>query len=291
MKSANPITDLEQTISQGMKDPFTDPQFVMNRINNEFFGNGLKKNINAGTPMVENSLHNSELMAFNSGFNAQSLNLNSLTGNHQLSDPITQHAIKENNVPMRIMQAQAVSKSMQYPNLQKLLLGARKQMENSKISAGHSLASFRKIPTEESKVPSDVRVTHMSAEAIHPMARASPPAAEAAPEAPPAIEAGLSSPQSAPTVIESAQNIGDTLSNMLSQKGVKSADIIPSNPGMITGREMEDNFSSIKAFLEADNSLRQKKVLDPVTNPLADLMNKKHHVPKSKLNKKIVSSK
>lgn len=37
MKLANPIVDLEETVRRGINDPLADPQFVMNKINRDYF--------------------------------------------------------------------------------------------------------------------------------------------------------------------------------------------------------------------------------------------------------------
>lgn len=293
MKSANPISDLEQTISEGMNDPFTDPRFVMNRINDEFFGDRLKNNINAGTPMVESSLHNKELLAFrNMGLNAQSLS--DFQSKMMPSDPITQHAIKDDYVPVR-KQATARNRGILFPNTNKMW----KFLEMSKHFAAAPKASAEPEPpvanmqkmAMEPKEPTNYNVASLSAESI-PSTAGSSQNGESGVEAaavPDANDQVLQTPQN--NAGAAPQSIGDTLSSMLSQTGSKAADVLANNPGAISGRELEDNYSSIKAFLEADTSLRQKKVLDPVTNPLEDLMHKKQHVPKAKSTRKVVRSK
>ena len=54
IKAANPIVDLEDTVRRGISDPLADPRFVMNKINDDFFG----------IPITENSFHNRELMSY-----------------------------------------------------------------------------------------------------------------------------------------------------------------------------------------------------------------------------------
>ena len=313
MKSANPITDLEQTISRGMTDPYTDPRFVMNQINEEFFGNGLKNNMNAGTPIVENSLHNRELMAFqNLPMNPQgTIGMNSLGGNMFPSNPITQHAIKEHNVassnPSESIN-QALSKLMQLQHQ----LGAKKNMEPVKLPSPYNLPKLSLDP----RLPSNVNIAHVSTDVIHSSpgkqetgysrsstggsisARDKPEESENIPDAvtaPSTTEISQDIGDNSQNLGDSSANIGDQLSSLIAQKGPKSNDILPSNPGAISGKEMEDNFSSIKAFIDADEGLRNKKVLDPVRNPLEDLMHKKHKkqtVPKVRSSlRKIIRSK
>eukprot|EP00794_Sanderia_malayensis_P017690 gene17690-19458_t len=280
MKSANPITDLEQTISQGMKDPFTDPQFVMNKINSEFFGNNLKNSIEAGTPMVEGNLHNRELMAFsNLGLNnPQTINPSALA---------RQHVNKDTSLPLGFRQRQ---KSMQFSNLNKLqsVLGSKKNIAGPKISTMRQPLNANRVSLQP-KIPSNINIAHLSAEAIHSSVNNG--ASNSPVETVDPATTSFAAPQEAQPGVETSQNIGDTLSTMLEQKGVlRSSDILPANPGAVSGKEIEDNFSSIKAFLEADDTLRQKKVMDPVRNPLEDLMHKKHHVARVRGLKKLVRS-
>lgn len=318
MKSANPITDLEQTISRGMTDPYTDPRFVMNQINEDFFGNGLKNNMNAGTPIVENSLHNRELMAFqNLPMNPQgTIGMNSLGGSRFPSNPITQHAIKENNVAPSNPSAsinQALSKLMTLQHQ----LGAKKNMGATKLPSPYNLPKLSLDP----RLPSDVNIAPVSTDVINSSPgkqetgysrsstggsmsastsdiRDQSEESENIPEAvatPSASEISQEIGASSRSLGDSSANIGDQLSALIAQKGPKSNDILPSNPGAISGKEMEDNYSSIKAFIDADEGLRNKKVVDPVRNPLEDLMHKKHKkqtVPKVRSSlRKIIRSK
>lgn len=299
LKSANPITDLEQTISRGMSDPYTDPKFVMNQINEEFFGNALKNNLNAGTPLVENNLHNRELMAFRSlPFNTQgTLGVNSLSDGLMQSNAMTQHALKDNNAaveePVQEIN-QALSHLMRFRNAAK--------KHHNELPSIMSPFNIPKLSTDP-RLPSNVKIAHVASESIHP----SPEKQESSEsrglsanveieqdtegndqiDAPPqGSAASTEKTNDAPiNVGDGSANIGDALSSLISQNGPKSSDILPSNPGAITSKEMEDNFSSIKAFIDADDDLRQKKVIEPIRNPLEDLLHskhKKHRVPKVK---------
>lgn len=311
IKSANPITDLEQTISRGINDPYTDPKFVMNQINEEFFGNALKNNMNAGTPLVENNLHNRELMAFrNMPFSPQgTLGMNSLADSLLPGSPVTQHAIKDNNVAFRgpvHRMNQALSHFMRFRNT------AKKHLNQGALAPGISSFGEPKL-TPDPRLPSDVRIAHLTSDAINPSEEKQEAPSNRGMNGNIAMEQSTGEggeqidapPQSAPEPTEktseapmnmgpSSPTVGDALSSLLSQSGPKSSDILPSNPGGISSKEMEDNFSSIKAFIEADDDLRQKKVIDPVRNPLEDLLRskrKKYKVPKvKKLLKPIITS-
>ena len=306
LKSANPITDLEQTISRGMNDPYTDPKFVMNQINEEFFGNNLKNNFNAGTPLVENNLHNRELMAFrNLPFSPQALGMNSLPGSLLPGNPMMQHAVKDNNVAMR-EPAQAIDQALS--RLFKFRNTAKKHLSVGKAPMPYDAPKL----TGDPRVPSNVRIAHLTSDSINPSEeKQEDPSSRGLPanveldqssnfnekidaSAPSVADATEKGSDSSGNIGESSSNVGDTLSSMLTQNGPKSSDILPSNPGSISSKEMEDNFSSIKAFIDADDDLRQKKVIDPVRNPLEDLLHskhKKHKVPKArKTLRKIITS-
>lgn len=88
IKGANPLVDLEDTVRRGINDPLADPRFVMNKINDDFFG----------TPVTDTSLHNNELMAYQGRdrFTSSILGVNTNTPNGLTpSNPIQQHATKE----------------------------------------------------------------------------------------------------------------------------------------------------------------------------------------------------
>ena len=309
LKSANPITDLEQTISRGINDPYTDPKFVMNQINEDFFGNALKNNLNAGTPLVENSLHNKELMAFrNLPLSPQgSIGLNSLTNDILPGNLLAQHAAKESNGDIK-EPAQAIDEALS--SLMKFKNTAKKQFNQGRIASAFSPLDVSKL-TRDPRLPSNLKIAHLTSDAIHPSeekqedstSRGLPGNTELDQSA---ITNGLIDvpTKSRVELNDNANdgsvnngdspNIGDTLSSLLTQSGPKSSDILPTNPGSISNKEMEDNFSSIKAFIDADEDLRQKKVIEPPRNPLEDLLHakhKKHKVPKARKSlRKIITS-
>jgi len=306
LKLANPIADLEQTISRGMNDPYTDPRFVMNQINEEFFGNSLKSNPNAAAPLVDNNLHNRELMAFrNLPMGSQrNIGINSLSGDLFPSNPIVQHAIKNNNVANR-EPAQAIDEALS--RLMKFKNTAKKHLRQEKIAPVDSPLDVSKL-ARDPRLPSNLRIAHLTSDSLHPSedkqedstSRGLAGSIEVDQNAIPgeqtdaAPKSNEKASDGSVNIGDSSTNIGDTLSSLLSQSGPKSNDILPTNPGSITGKEMEENFSSIKAFIDEDDDLRRKKVIDPVRNPLEDLLHskhKKHRVPKArKTLRKIIGS-
>ena len=306
LKSANPITDLEQTISRGMTDPYTDPRFVMNQINEDFFGNALKNNLNAGTPLVENSLHNRELMAFrNLPFSPQGkIGINSLTNDILPGNLIGQHAAKDRNVDVK-EPAQAIDEALS--RLMKFKNTAKKQLSQGKMISSLDVSKLTRDP----RLPSNLKIAHLTSDVIRPSeekqedstSRGLPGNVELDQsaitneqiDAPTKSTADLDDKANYGSINNGENpNIGDTLSSLISQNGPKASDILPTNPGSITNKEMEENFSSIKAFIDADEDLRQKKVIEPVRNPLEDLLHakhKKHKVPKARRTlRKIITS-
>ena len=311
LKSANPITDLEQTISRGMTDPYTDPKFVMNQINEEFFGNALKNNLNAGTPLVESSLHNRELMAFrNLPLSPQgSIAMNSLQNDALPINPLG-HVIRNNNAAMIRQPAQAIDEALS--RLMTFKNTAKKHLSQRKMTSAVSPLDVSTL-SRDPRLPSNLKIAHLTSDAIHPneekqedaSSRGLPGNIELDQSAitsdqidvptKSTVEESNEKPSDEPENIgENSSNIGDTLSSLLSQTGPKSSNVLPTNPGSISSKEMEENFSSIKAFIDADDDLRQKKVMEPARNPLEDLLHskhKKHKVPKARRTlKKIITS-
>ena len=299
IKLANPIADLEQTINRGMNDPYTDPHFVMNQINAEFFGNSMKS-INAGTATGENEAHSKELMAFRN-LPMNSMGINSVPENLLPSNPIMQHAVKDNNVPLRqpaVSIDEALSKIMKIRNS----LTAKKHIGKSKPQSLNSQFDLQKMASYPT-LPSNLKIAHVSSDVIHPSLSKSEKGNARSFDS--AVETGLAGidenqPTDAATqsvvnspdksnypinIGEDSQNIGDTLSSVIEKNGPKSNDILSTNPGSISNKEMEENFSSIRAFLDADSVLRTKKVMEPEKSSLEDLLHskhKKHTVPKAK---------
>ena len=287
-----------------MSDPLNDPRFIMNRINQEFFGTGLKSNMNAGTPMVENSLHSNELMAFRGDMDFNPVR--GLMQNLLPNSPVTQHAIKDNNVPLRNNFVASPVKGMR-PSYHNALPNTLNNVEYNHLR-GVNVAhlSANDIGAGKAVTAADLHKLDHELNAVtrnvNPIARAlapththhlNPVQTETTNTlekyATDDLKPDASSLRAAAT--ETTNELAN-IASLVNPTAVKSSDILPSNPGTVTPNEVGANFSSLKAFLEADNTLRKEGALPEASNdnPLEALMHKKYRVPKYKrMLKKIIS--
>lgn len=277
MKYADPMVDLEETVRRGINNPYNDPKFFMNRVNEDFFGQPPQQraeSLYAGASprqAIDNSLHSeahifdltpqriiAENAAAKSNLALQNQNNRRLQPLFRLAIPRQENADKSASIPsipspMDDSIAALLAKVSRAQNnrdtlLKKALLGSKKDVQET-------INPLTGLP-ENLEEKSYGAVTSIESVSDRQPQRRQQPAV---------------------TVVDLSRaatrrlhRIGERRGHNLSNRQFSAAEIkqnVKTDMSNLMAGTVGSNFDSIKSFLEADDILR-KKLNDEINNKI-----------------------
>lgn len=286
MKLANPIVDLEETVRRGINDPLADPQFVMNRINKDYFH----------LPLVASSRENKELLSYQ-GFNADSQGVLGVNGRKLTpSAPTQEKAVKEQYVAktpsiFRPIFQQQQQQQRSFPAFSQQqqrsggkILPLRKQMERY-VNGGRRENVLRKLRLLKRIENENTQAVRNSAENINPLTGLPEDLEASSYGAVASITAVSDNHNARPATVtvdltkspykhdsgshHESVTTNDAIDRPQSVIAENSSKLFPGAGSSV--KNFIDNNTDLKAFLEADTILREKLNKDGIGDDIHSL--------------------